>query len=78
MRDDKDKKDKNIKLLTRQHIVVISVAVCIGVGLYIYCAVTEKGSFDITILLSALFTLIIIGAIIFALVWWANRPEKED
>ena len=76
MEDNKNKKDS--KLITRQQVIFISLAASLGVGLYVYRAVREKGFFDITILLSTLLSLIIIGAVIFTLVWWANKPRKED
>ena len=69
-----DKNKKNIKLITRQHVVIMTLAVCIGVGLYIYREVAAKGFLDTTAVISAILSLIIVGGVIFIMTWWANKP----
>ena len=71
-------KKKPSKLFSwRQH-VLIGVATCGGLALYIYRSYSRKGYIGKIDIGAMVFTTLLCIGIYWGMAWWGNRPEKED
>jgi len=69
---------KPIKLFSWQKYIVIGLAVCGGVALSMYRSYTHKGYIDkIDVVIMAIAVQLSLG-IVWGVVWWGNRPEKDE
>ena len=72
------KKKKPIKLYSWRQGIVMGIAVCAGVGFSIYRTYSRKGYIDKVDVVCIILAVLICLAICLGVVWWGNRPEKEE
>ncbi len=69
---------KPIKLFSWQKYSLMGLALFGGVALSIYRSYTHKGYIDkIDVVSMAIAVLLFLG-IVWSVVWWWNRPEKDE
>jgi hypothetical protein len=71
-------KKKPIKLFSWRQGIVAGIAVCAGVALSTYRSYARKGYIDKVDIACTILAVLICFGICLGVVWWGNRPEKEE
>jgi len=69
--------NKPVKLFGKKQIILIGLALCAGLGLFIHRSYEQKGYISGIDITSMMLTAITAIGIFSAMAWWANKPEKS-